>query len=89
MGGPIVDPTGEMLILTPIAPHTLVSRPIVLAASSVVTLECEDYACVATDGNTRAIAAGTPLEIKKSDKYMRFVTFGRESFISRLRKKLV
>ncbi|MBQ3669202.1 MAG: NAD(+)/NADH kinase, partial [Clostridia bacterium] len=87
-GGPIVDPAGEMLILTPIAPHTLLSRPIVLSPLSVVTLECENDALIATDGRTRSVKAGDSIEIKRSDKYMRFVTFGRESFITRLRQKL-
>ncbi len=87
-GGPIVDPSSEMLLLTPIAPHTLVSRPIVLSPLSKVTLVSENDALFSADGNTRPLNAGFPLTIEKSDKYMRFVSFGRESFISRLRKKL-
>lgn len=87
-GGPIVDPISEMLILTPIAPHTLVSRPILLSASSTVTLISETDAIIATDGETVPIKADTPFEIRRSEKVMRFVSFGRENFITRLRKKL-
>ena len=87
-GGPIVDPAGEMLILTPIAPHTLVSRPIVLSPQSRVTLESESDALIATDGRTRKLPAGVPFDIRRGDKYMRFVSFGRENFITRLRRKL-
>ena len=88
-GGPIVDPASEMLILTPIAPHTLVSRPILLSASVTVTLIGESDALIATDGFTRPLPKDTPFEIKKSARTMRFVSFGHENFISRLRKKLL
>ncbi|MBQ6646732.1 MAG: NAD(+)/NADH kinase [Clostridia bacterium] len=88
-GGPIVDPISEMLILTPIAPHTLVSRPILLSATSTVTLISENDALIATDGETHPLKADTPFAIKRSEKVMRFVSFGRENFITRLRRKLV
>lgn len=87
-GGPIVDPTGEMLILTPISPHTLVNRPIVLSPKSAVTFLCENDALICTDGTTRKLNANTPVEIRASETPMRFVSFERESFLSRLRKKL-
>ena len=89
VGGPIVDPASEMLILTPVAPHTLVNRPILLSASSTVTLISENDALIATDGETMPLKADTPFEIRRSDKVMRFVSFGRENFITRLRKKLI
>lgn len=87
-GGPIVDPAGENIILTPVSPHTLINRPIVLSAQSKVTLVCETDALISLDGSARPLSAGSPYEISRSDRYMRFVTFGRESFIARLRKKL-
>ena len=87
-GGPIVDPAGENIILTPVSPHTLINRPIVLSAQSKVTLVCETDALISLDGSARPLSAGSHYEISRSDRYMRFVTFGRESFIARLRKKL-
>ena len=87
-GGPIVDPAGENIILTPVSPHTLINRPIVLSAGSRVTLMCEKDAWISLDGSARPLPAGTRYEISRSDRYMRFVTFGRENFITRLRRKL-
>ncbi len=87
-GGPIVDPSSEMLILTPVAPHTLVSRPILLSADSTVTLISKNDAVAAFDGEALPLPAQTPFEIRRSEKVMRFVSFGRENFITRLRKKL-
>ena len=87
-GGPIVDPASELMVLTPIAPHTLLNRPIVLSADSVVRLECENDAVISMDGASARLPAGTPFEIRRSPETMRFVSFGRESFIGRLQQKL-
>ncbi|MBR4235850.1 MAG: NAD(+)/NADH kinase [Clostridia bacterium] len=87
-GGPIVDPASEMIILTPLAPHTLVNRPIVLSPDSRVTLVSENDAIISTDGSSCSLPAGAAYEICRSGEYMKFVTFGKESFITRLRKKL-
>ena len=87
-GGPIVDPLSELMVLTPISPHTLVNRPIVLSAQSRVSIECETDAVIAIDGDAKRYIAGQTLEIRKSSKRVQFVTFARESFIERLRRKL-
>lgn len=52
-GGPIVEPTGEAFILTPICPHALTYRPVVLDARREIVLraaECNEGTTVATDG---------------------------------------
>jgi len=87
-GGPIVDPVSQCIVLTPIAPHTLVSRPIVLSASSVVTLRCENKCLLSVDGDSSLFPENTEFVIRKADDIVRFVSFGRESFIDRLRRKL-
>ena len=87
-GGPIVDPTGEMLILTPVSPHTLVNRPIVLSHKSSVCLTTENDALLAADGYSTPLPAGSKIQIQKAARYAEFVVFGKESFIGRLRKKL-
>ena len=59
-GGPIVHPAVDALLLTPIAPHTLTNRPIVIPASSEVQvrpiMEADDEVFVTFDGQ-----AGFPL----------------------------
>lgn len=87
-GGPIVDPISESIVLTPISPHTLVNRPIVLSASSSVKLECESDAALSIDGDIHRISAHTPIIIEKSPESVQFVTLNRESFLERLRRKL-
>ncbi len=87
-GGPIVAPDGEAILLTPIAPHTLVNRSIVLSPKSKVTLICSRDASVCIDGEAAPHKAGTALTIEKSETYVEFVSFKNESYIDRLRRKL-
>ncbi|MBR5752024.1 MAG: NAD(+)/NADH kinase [Clostridia bacterium] len=88
-GGPIVDPAAENIILTPIAAHTLLSRPIILSPDSAVELTCERDALVVTDGTSRPLPAGTVYTVKRSASYTRFVSLDEESFVARIARKLV
>ncbi|MER3496609.1 MAG: NAD kinase, partial [Armatimonadota bacterium] len=55
VGGPILDPALDALVLNAIAPHTLSARPLVLAATSTVVLRVESGgdAVLSGDGQTR------------------------------------
>ena len=59
-GGPIVHPDVDALVLTPIAPHTLTNRPIVIPATSAVRVQPimdeRDEVFVTFDGQTRFAA---------------------------------
>lgn len=87
-GGPIVDPLSELFVLTPIAPHTLVSRPVILSDKGVVTLTPDSDALISIDGRVRPIRAGTSFDIRRAETRVQFVTLGSEGFIDRLRRKL-
>ena len=87
-GGPIVDPSSKLIVLAPIAPHTLLNRSIILSSTSRVTIECDTPAILSVDGDARQHPAHLPLHISKSDAVVQFVTLGQESFIERLRRKL-
>ena len=88
-GGPIVDPSSQLIVLTPIAPHTLCSRAVVLSPTSRVTIVCDTPAVLLVDGDARPHPAGLPLHIQRSENVVQFVTLGQESFIERLRRKLI
>lgn len=87
-GGPIVDPTSQSITLTPVAPHTLVNRAIILSPESHIAIECENRSILSVDGSKTKVDAGAKVEICRSEETVKFVSFGRESFIERLRKKL-
>ena len=90
--GPIVVPTFDALIVTPVAPHTLALRPTLLPPSATVRVEVEDEAeevLVTGDGQVgTAVGAGQHLVVRRAASPVRLVRFDGTSFFTRLRRKL-
>ena len=95
-GGPIVDPKGDMLLLTPINAHNLNSKSIVLSGDDVVEIEeCsrriqkDEKACVSFDGDTNVeLCVGDRFEIAKAANYTKVCKLHKRSFLEILRKKM-
>lgn len=92
-GGPIVDPTAEIITLTPIAPHTVINRSIVLSDKSVVEIKLTELrenttAYVLYDGKSIELEKDDVIRIKKSDKVTKIVKFDHKSFIDTIREKI-
>ncbi len=92
-GGPIVVPTVDAIVVTAICPHTLAVRPLVLAASAVVTIQpippWSDEVLVSFDGQVGTpIQPGERLEVRRAERPILLIRLGPESFFKRLRKKL-
>jgi NAD+ kinase len=91
-GGPIVFPTVESILLTPISPHTLAVRPILLPASAVIVVQPEDApeeVLVTVDGQVgTSLRAGHALSIRSSPNRVTIARFPGSSFFGRLRHKL-
>ena len=92
-GGPIVVPTVDAIVVTAICPHTLAVRPLVLAASAVVTIQpippWTDDVLVSFDGQVGTpIQPGERLEVRRAERPIVLIRLGPESFFKRLRKKL-
>jgi NAD+ kinase len=91
-GGPIVFPTARSILVTPVAPHTLGMRPLVVDGSSVVRVRTEDAKddlSVTVDGQVDAsMGRGETLEVRAAAVPVRLVRFGGTTFYSRLRGKL-
>jgi NAD+ kinase len=92
-GGPIVVPTVDAIVVTAICPHTLAVRPLVLAATAVVTIQpippWSDEVLVSFDGQVGTpIHAGERLEVRHAERPILLIRLGPESFFKRLRKKL-
>jgi NAD+ kinase len=90
-GGPILFPTMDAVVLTPIAPHTLSNRPIVLPGAQRidVTLRVDQEVMLTMDGQV-----GVPLrerdvvEVQKARARIRLLRFHPKDFFSVLRTKL-
>lgn len=91
-GGPVVVPTLETLVVTPVAAHTLALRPMILPADITVRVELEDAAeevLLTADGQVGiAIPPGHSLTVHRSAHPLRLVRFPDVTFFTRLRNKL-
>lgn len=90
-GGPVVMPHSNNLILTPVSPHNLNVRPLVVSNSCVITLEVEsrsNYFMVSLDSRSNIVKAGLQLQVMRGDFNARLIKFEGYSFVNTLRKKL-
>jgi NAD+ kinase len=92
-GGPLVSPlAGSVYLVTPICPHTLAMRPMVIPASSMLTARIEsgfENLLLTIDGQEGiSIGASDEINFKLSDKKIKVVTHPRKGFYTILREKL-
>lgn len=90
-GGPIVLPETPALVMTPIAPHNLNIRPLVLPDSSVLKLEVsgrEEQHLLSLDSRSITLPHNTNIHIKKADFTISTIQFYDTAFYSTLREKL-
>ncbi len=91
-GGPIITPQTNAIALTPIAPHNLNARPLIIPSNTKLTLKVgtrEDEFLVAMDSNTVSLKKGTVLTVKKAPFSINLVMLNEDSFIHTLRQKLL
>jgi NAD+ kinase len=89
-GGPIVEPTHSALLLTPISPHMLFDRSLVLAPSTRLRLTIDGHrpAAVSVDGRRVAIVGdGDTIECTAASDSVRLVSFGPRRFHRVLKAK--
>jgi len=92
-GGPIVQPMIEALVLTPIAPHMLTNRPIVIPAASLVRVQPQmnerDELFVTFDGQAgHQLEAGDEVRIRCAERRVRLLRPSTRSYFDILRQKL-
>jgi NAD+ kinase len=92
-GGPIVRPTLDALILTPIAPHTLTNRPVVIPATSTIrvqpNMEARDEVFATFDGQAGfQLEAGDEVTVRCADSPLRLIRPSTRSYFEVLRTKL-
>ena len=91
-GGPIVVPTVDCIIASPICPHSLVLRPLVLPSSEEIRIEVKSSASdfmLTVDGQDgEKVAPGSTLVVKKSLSTVPLVRYHGQSFFSTMRRKL-
>ncbi len=95
-GGPIVEPSARMIVITPICPHTLNTRSIVLSADETITVRIGegqrdyDQASVAVfdGGSGPVLHPGEEMVIRRSERCADLVRLSRGSFLETLHRKI-
>jgi len=91
-GGPILTPEVTSLVITPIAPHNLNARPLVIPDSTRIKLTVsgrEDNYLVSLDSRIAAIPNSSELTIEKTNFQINMVEIPHETFLKTLRNKLM
>jgi NAD+ kinase len=91
-GGPVITPDAKNFVLTPIAPHNLSARPLVIPDNTELKLKVdgrEDQFLMSLDSRIVTLANTTTVIIKKADFVIRMVELLDETFLDTLRKKLL
>lgn len=90
-GGPVVFPGSGNFVITPVAPHNLNVRPIVISDSSVISFEVEgrgeNFICT-LDSRFELIHANYQLAVRKNDFPIKLVQLQDTSFLNTIREKL-
>lgn len=91
-GGPIVDPRVDAIVMVPMAPFKLSSRPWVIPGDSTIEVKLKlpmKDALVVVDGqSTTTISMSDTLVISKADTPARFVKVGKDGFFEKVKSKL-
>lgn len=91
-GGPIVDPRVDAIVLVPMAPFKLSSRPWVIPGGSIIEVKLKlpmKEALVVVDGqSTTTISVNDTVVISKAETPARFVKVGRDGFYAKVKSKL-
>ncbi len=91
-GGPIISPTSKNLVLTPIAPHSLSVRPLVIPQETIIKLKVDsrtNEALLTLDSRITTINNTTNITVEKCNFTLKTVQLNSQSFIKTLREKLL
>jgi NAD+ kinase len=90
-GGPIIFPDSNNFVITPVAPHNLNVRPIVISDDSVISFEvegrAENFLCT-LDSRFETVTSAYQLAVRKNDYNIKLVRLNEEGFLQTLRDKL-
>ncbi|GAA4103912.1 NAD kinase [Mucilaginibacter panaciglaebae] len=91
-GGPIIFPESNSIVVTPVSPHNLNVRPIVLPDCSVLSFEVESRNAnyiLSRDSRTEVIDKPMRFTVKKTSFELNLIRLNNESYLSTLRNKLL
>ena len=91
-GGPVISPTSSSFVLTPISPHNLNARPLVISDETKIELSVsgrEEKHLLSIDSNIFTLRNNTKIRIEKSDFEFKIAHFSNHNFYETLKEKLL
>ena len=90
-GGPIIIPQSENFVITPIAPHNLNVRPVVVSDKNIISLEIEGrsgFYLASLDARSVTIDSSVQLAVRREDFSFNRIRFENDNFLNTIRTKL-
>jgi NAD+ kinase len=91
-GGPVIAPDAKNFVLTPIAPHNLSARPLVIPDTTAISFKIdgrEDHFLMSLDSRIVTLPNSTKVYVNKADFTIKMIELPHETFLDTLRKKLL
>ena len=91
-GGPIIIPESKNFVLTPIAPHNLNARPLVISDDKKVEISVngrENEYLISVDSNIYSVPIDLTIIVQKASRFLKMVEFNEDSYLKVLREKLL
>ncbi len=91
-GGPVIMPGVQSLVITPIAPHNLNARPLVISDDTIIRLKVsgrEVNHLVSLDSRIATIENGKEITVKRASFTIKMIAYTSESFLETIRNKLL
>ncbi len=91
-GGPLVMPGSQNFVITPIAPHNLNVRPLVISDNNKITLKVEGrspHYLASLDSRTETIDSSIEITVQKADFYINLIKLENQNFFNTIRNKLL
>ena len=91
-GGPIIIPESRNFVLTPIAPHNLNARPLVISDDKKVDISVngrENEYLISVDSNIYSVPIELNIIVQKASRFLKMVEFNEDSYLKVLREKLL
>lgn len=91
-GGPIIEPSCANFVISPVSPHNLTVRPIVIPDNLEIRLEVDSrssHFLISLDSRSELVPSGTEIVLKKADFTVKTINFADISFYKTLRNKLM
>jgi NAD+ kinase len=92
VNGPIIVPQSNTLVLSPVAPHSLNVRPLVIPADYIIRMKVESRSknfLISLDGRSEVFSSGCEFRVRKADFTIKVVKRINRSFYDTLREKLL